>query len=188
MMEDPVTLSRKYADFIQQSLLWHQQQQLPLTTWADATSPSPSQVGDITDGSVHWQPVLQQPSADFSNVEQALALSLHPDIKNFYQHYYGAGLAAEHQRGKLALLMVWNADDVKRLQENIIGHILMKRRLKQRETVFFATTEDDDILLSVLNSTGEVYLERVGQEVSEKLADNLAEFISQLQPCSYEGI
>lgn len=188
MMEDPVTLSRKYADFIQQSLLWHQQQQLPLTTWADLASPSPSQVGDIIDGSVQWQPVLQQPTADFSNVEQALELRLHPDIISYYQHYFGAGLAAEHQRGKLALLMVWNADDLARLQENIIGHILMKRRLKQRETVFFATTEDDDILLSVLNSTGEVYLERVGQEVSEKLASNLAEFISQLQPCSYEGL
>ena len=100
----------------------------------------------------------------------------------------GAGLAAEHSRGKLLLLMVWNSDDVKRLQENIIGHIIMKRRLKQRETVFFATTEDDDILLSVLNGSGEVFLERVGQEVSEKLADNLASFIAQLQPANYNGL
>lgn len=188
MTENRVTLSHIYSDFIQQSLLWHQQQQLTLTTWADPASLSPCQVGDIVDGSVQWQPVLQQPTADFSNVEQALELTLHPDIITFYQHYYGAGLAAEHQRGKLALLMVWNADDLNRLQQNIIGHILMKRRLKQPETVFFATTEDDDIMLSILNSTGEVYLERVGQDVSEKLAANLAQFISQIQPCAYEGL
>ena len=183
-----MALASNYTDFIQQSVHWYQQQQLKLTTWADPDSPSLCQIGEIRDNTVQWQPVLQQAPADFLNVEQALELTLHSDIKCFYQLYYGAGLAAQHARGKLMLLMLWNSDDVKRLQENIIGHIIMKRRLKQRETVFFATTEDDDILLSVLNSTGEVFLEHVGQEVSEKLADNLAGFISQLSPCSAEGL
>ena len=183
-----MTLASNYTDFTQRAVTWYQQQQLTLTTWADPASPSPCQLENMDDSTVLWQPVLQQPQADFSNVEQALELSLHQDIKQFYQLYFGAGLAAQHKRGKLMLLMVWNADDVKRLQENVIGHIIMKRRLKQRETVFFATTEDDDILLSVLNGSGEVFLERVGQEVSEKLADNLASFISQLTPCSYDGL
>ncbi|WP_027669815.1 SecY-interacting protein [Rheinheimera baltica] len=183
-----MTLASNYTQFVQQAIQWHQQQQQLLITWADAASPSPCQQGDIVDNQVTWQPVLQQPLADFSNVEQALELTLHADIKAFYSLYYGAGLAAEHKRGKLALLMVWNSDDVKRLQENIIGHILMKRRLKQRETVFFATTEDDDILLSVLNSTGEVFLEYVGQEVTEKLADDLATFIQDITPCNYDGL
>lgn len=183
-----MTLATNYAHFVQQAVLWHQQQQQRLTTWADPASPSPCQLGEIADNTVAWQPVLQQPAATFDNIEQALELTLHADVKTFYSLYYGAGLAAEHSRGKLALLMVWNQADVNRLQENIIGHIIMKRRLKQRETVFFATTEDDDILLSVLNSSGEVYLEHVGQEVSEKLADNLQQFICQLQPCSYDGL
>lgn len=183
-----MSLTTSYSQFIQQHLKWQQQQQQILTTWADPASPSPAQLGDIVGNSVAWQPVVQQTPASFSNVEQALELTLHNDITQFYASYYGAGLAAQHARGKLMLLMVWNAADLARLQENIIGHILMKRRLKQRETVFFATTEDDDILLSVLNSSGEVYLEHVGQEVSEKLADDLAEFISQLSPCSHDGL
>jgi SecY interacting protein Syd len=183
-----VSLNSNYSQFVQQVLLWQQQQQQVLTTWADLESPSPAQLGNITDNSVSWQPVLQQTPASFDNVEQALELTLHADIKQFYALYYGAGLAAKHPRGKLALLMVWNTSDLARLQENIIGHILMKRRLKQRETVFFASTEDDDVLLSVLNSTGEVYLEHVGQEVREKLADDLAQFFTQLQPCSYDGL
>ncbi|MEH8018032.1 SecY-interacting protein [Rheinheimera muenzenbergensis] len=187
-MADPVTISDIYPQFVQQALAWQQQNHSTLLTWADEQSPSPCQLGAIEHNQVQWQPVLQQPQADFSNVEHALELSLHDDIKQFYQLYYGAGLAAQHQRGKLMLLMVWNSDDVKRLQENIIGHIIMKRRLKQRETVFFATTEDDDIMLSVLNSSGEVYLEHVGQEVSEKLADNLAQFMAQLVPCSADGL
>lgn len=183
-----MTISDIYPQFIRQTLAWYQQQQLRLLTWADPDSPSPCQLGDIVHNEVEWQPLLQQPQADFSNVEQALELTLHQDLKQFYQLYFGAGLPALHSRGKLMLLMVWNQDDIKRLQENIIGHILMKRRLKQRETVFFATTEDDDIMLSVLNSTGEVYLEYVGREVNEKLADNLPQFLAQLSPCSAEGL
>ncbi|MEO3679472.1 SecY-interacting protein [Rheinheimera sp. FR7-31] len=183
-----MSLTEIYHDFVSQWLSWQTNQQHPLVTWADPDSPSPCQRGDIQHNQVQWQPVKQVQPADFANVEQALELELHADIKTFYQLYFGAGLAAQHPRGKLMLLMVWNDDDVKRLQENIIGHIIMKRRLKQRETLFFATTEDDDILLSVLNSTGEVYLEHVGQEVKEKLADNLAQFLSQLTPCSSDGL
>ncbi|MDX3773242.1 SecY-interacting protein [Chromatiaceae bacterium AAb-1] len=179
--------SHIYTAFIERAIQWHQQHRLPLLTWADPASVSPCQQGEAVDGQVHWKPVLQQPVADFSNVEQALELVLHPDITAFYSLYYGAGLAAEHPKGRLALLMVWNKDDLVRLQENIIGHILMKRRLKQQETVFFAVTDDDSIMLSVLNSTGEVFLEHTGKEVKEKLADNLADFISGLTPAAYEG-
>lgn len=183
-----MSLTDIYHDFVNRWHDWQNSQQHPLMTWADPASPSPCQIGRIKAEQVQWQPVKQTQPANFANIEQALELELHADIKTFYQLYFGAGLSAEHPRGKLMLLMVWNDDDVKRLQENIIGHIIMKRRLKQRETVFFATTEDDDILLSVLNSTGEVYLEHVGQEVTEKLADNLAQFLSQLTPCSPEGL
>ena len=183
-----MTLASIYTQFIQNALQWLQQQQSELITWSDPASPSPCQLAQLPEQMVRWQPVPQQHSADFSNVERALELELHPDIKQFYSIYYGAGLAALHSKGRLQLLMVWNEDDVKRLQENIIGHILMKRRLKQREKVFFATTEDDDILLSVLNETGEVYQEHVGQEVTVKLADNLTEFIASLAPCQADGL
>lgn len=179
-----MALVQVLTEFIEQSVQWHQQQQLPLVTWADPADTSPCQQKDIAPQQVQWQPVLQPESTSFSNVEQALEFTLHPDIVAFYSLYFGAGLAAEHSCGKLELLMVWNNADLARLQENMIGHILMKRRLKQRETVFFATTDDDEYLLSVLNSSGEVYLEKVGHEVTVKLADNLAEFILQLQPAN----
>lgn len=177
-----MTLPQIYRHFIERAVAYHQTPQQPLVTWADPGSPSVCQQGDIIDQQVAWLPVLQQPAATFDNVEHALGMTLHQDIKAFYSQYYGAGLKAKHSKGELELLMVWNTDDLARLQENIIGHILMKRRLKQRETVFFAVTDDDNIMLSVLNSSGEVYLESVGKEVSEKIADNLSEFITALQP------
>lgn len=177
-----------YANFIKQSQSWHQAQQLQMTAWADPASPSPCQQQWLADDQVSWLPVVQQPAADFSNVELALEMSLHPDIKDFYSSFYGANLAAEHPRGKLALLMPWNSADIARLQENIIGHILMKRRLKQRETVFFAVTDDENIMLSVLNSSGEVYLEQVGKDVEQKVAANLAELLAQLTPLAYSPL
>lgn len=187
MVDERLALADIYTAFIEQAVAWNRQQQLPMQTWSDPASPSPCQVKVVDDEQVIWQPVLQQPVADFSNVEQALELVLHPDIKLFYGLYYGAGFAAEHQQGKLALLMVWNEADLRRLQENIIGHILMKRRLKQQETVFFAVTDDESIMLSVLNSTGEVFMEHTGREVKQKLADNLADFIRSLTPAAYDG-
>lgn len=183
-----MSVTTAYTNFIEQSQQWHQAENIMMTCWADKDSPSPCQLSWLTSEQVQWQPVLQQPVADFSNVDTALEITLHPDIKAFYSLYYGANLAAEHTQGKLALLMPWNQADIARLQENIIGHILMKRRLKQRETVFFAVTDDEDIMLSVLNSTGEVYLERVGQEVSQCIAANLAEFIASIKPTAYSPL
>ncbi len=50
--------------------------------------------------------------------------------------------------------------DFERLQQNLIGHILMKQKLKQAITLFFAVTDEDDIILSVNNNTGEVWAEK----------------------------
>jgi SecY interacting protein Syd len=154
------------------------------TSWfsyADPDVGSPCQYGDITeDQQVRWWPVLRGECQDFSNLEHGLEFRLHPDLQAFYGHSYGGGLKVIHQRGNAELLMVWHQEDFSRLQQNIIAHILMKRRLKQRETVFFAVTDDDDIMLSVLNETGAVYLEHAGCEVKEQLAPSLAEFLQQL--------
>lgn len=180
-------LAASWQDFIERTLTWSQQQQQPLLTERDKVLPSPCEIKAQGDDRVLWQPVLQQPRLDFQAVEQALELTLHADIKAFYGLYYGGGLAAEHAEGKLLLLMPWHEADCDRLKENIIGHILMKRRLRQRETVFVAVTDDENVMVSVLNSSGEVYAESVGKEVQHKLADSLGEFLQQLVPASSEG-
>ena len=149
-------------------------------SYADPELESPAQYGEVQDDLVAWWPVARTTIADFSGLQQALEFSLHPDVQAFYGWGYGGGLAATHARGPLELLMVWHDEDFIRLQHNIIAHILMKRRLKQLETVFIAATDDDELLISVLNSTGEVFLEKVGCEVKELLAPSLASFLQQL--------
>ena len=58
----------------------------------------------------------------------------------------------------------------------------MKQKLKQAETVFFAVTDEEDMIISLDNSSGEVWVERVGCKPHKKLSDSLVDFISQLTP------
>ena len=59
---------------------------------------------------------------------------------------------------------------------------MLKRRLKQPETLFFALTSEDDFILTLNNTSGEVMLEQVGLPPKEALAPDLATFIHSLQP------
>lgn len=151
-------------------------------SWADPSASSPAQYGEVLAEQVAWWPVVQQEPLNFADLERGLELELHPAIKTFYSTLWGGELQVQHQRGSASLLLLWHAEDFVRLQQNIIGHVLMKRRLKQRESVFFAVTDEEDMMLSVLNSTGEVYLEQTGREVSQLIAPDLASFLTQLKP------
>ncbi|MER2491185.1 SecY-interacting protein [Catenovulum sediminis] len=133
-----------------------------------------------SDDSCQWKAIERTDDSQLKNIEQALQISLNPDVVDFYTAFYAPSLTAEFESNQLVLLQVWNDDDFKILQENIIGHLLMKKKLKQQATVFIASTDDDEYLISVVNQTGAVMLERVGQEPCRKLADSLAEFISAL--------
>ena len=129
-----------------------------------------------------WTPVLRKTPGDFKGIETALEMKIHPDAVSFFGRYWSDNLNAETKQGKLQLLQAWNEADFQRLQENLIGHLLMKRRLKQAESVFFALTDEDDFILSIDNVSGAVLLEQIGLVAKETLAPDLASFIDQLQP------
>ena len=149
----------------------------------DSDWPSPCEQRDVDDGVlVNWQPVVPEPVLDFSNIESALNISLHGDICAYYSSFFSANLTAETADGQLELLFAWSQRDFERLQENILGHIWMKRKLKQPETVFFAVTDTDDVNLVIVNETGEVWAEKVGKKPHKKIADDLVEFLSIIEP------
>ncbi|MCF2948415.1 SecY-interacting protein [Paraglaciecola aquimarina] len=131
---------------------------------------------------VEWQPVIRKDTADFSGMETALDFTIHADIKAFYSRYWSDNLIAKTEKGRLQLLQAWNLDDFERLQQNLIGHILMKRRLNQPETLFFGLTDEEDFILTLDNTSGRVMLEQVGVQPTEVLAPSLAEFIKTLEP------
>jgi len=135
-----------------------------------------------TGDSVTWQPVKRSGVINFNDLEKALDMKIHQDVISFYSAYWSDNLSAETDKGYLQLLQPWNQHDFERLQQNLVGHILMKRRLKQPETLFVALTDEDDFILTVDNVSGEVMLEQVGLLPKEVVAANLADFIRSLQP------
>ena len=153
----------------------------------DKDWPSAAVDTNVTHGEwAKWTPKRQTQNNDLSALTQGLEIMPNPQLQTFFTRYWSDNLAAQTPRGQLQLLQAWNPDDFVRLQENLIAHVLMKRRLGQRDTLFFAVTDDDDFILSVLNETGEVVLEQVGQEPIEVLAPDLASFISALHPAAYQ--
>jgi SecY interacting protein Syd len=175
-------LQQQLLQLAQQSEALARQRGEQWRAWADPAESSPAQFGEVVAEQVAWWPVAQTTPLDFVGIEQGLDLTLHPSIKEFYATLWGADLPVAHPRGPASLLLLWHPGDFVRLQQNLIAHVLMKRRLKQRETLFFAVTDEEDTMLSVLNSTGEVFLEHTGQEVKQLLAPDLLSFLRQLRP------
>ena len=148
---------------------------------------SPIYVNVIDDDVVEWQPVKQQPPLDFSPLEAALELTFHEHVKSFYGRWFSGDLAVsvthnDEQHG-VSLLQAQGPEDAERLLQNITGHILMKRKLKQPETVFIGLVDEaDDLLLSIDNATGAIGLEWIGKPQHEVLYAELDDFLAACTP------
>ncbi|WP_427976850.1 SecY-interacting protein [Agarivorans sp.] len=141
---------------------------------------SPCQLGEEQNGNILWKPFLREQQGDFSGIEHALELPLHASVKAFYGDYFSAGLVMDYQQNRIELVQAWNEQDFEMLLENIIGHLLMQRRLKQKATVFIATTDDEMKVVSIDNDSGEVVLEQLGKGIELVLASCLDEFLAKL--------
>ena len=162
-----------------------------LITKYDADFPSPCfgsiENISIKNGSdVDWQPIRRPSPIDIDNTAQALNLEMHHDVHTLFSRYYSFDLNAATDRGQLTILQSINDDDFERLQKNLIAHVLMKRKLRQQETLFFALTDEDDFVLSLIPQTSEVVLEFIGKSHQETIASNLIEFFETLRPAPKE--
>lgn len=134
------------------------------------------------DQAVSWQPVKREVEGSFANVEHALELTLWPEINHFYGQYFSAPLLFDSEWGTGELLQVWNEDDFTCLQQNLIGHLMMKKKLKQPPTWFIGLLDEGDKMLTINNSDGSVWIELPGEIPTQQLSPSLAEFIGALSP------
>ena len=151
----------------------------------DAQWPSPCEFTDNSnsvDDKTYWKPVKHQDDLAFDNVGRAMDLVVDEQYSALFSLFYADNINAQHKDGPLQFLQAWSQDDFERLQQNLIGHLMMKAKLKQPATLFFALTDEDDLNLVVVNDSGEVWLEYVGKEPHKKVADDLIEFITQSTP------
>ncbi|MCL2916979.1 SecY-interacting protein [Shewanella litorisediminis] len=129
-----------------------------------------------------WQMVPRHEAAVFDNVSHAMGIELHSDINGFYGHLFAGPLQFDSPWGEGELIQIWNEEDFVLLQQNILGHLMMKKQLKQPQTWFIGLIGDVDEMISVNNADGSVWREVAGQEPHEQLADSLEAFLQQLNP------
>jgi SecY interacting protein Syd len=149
----------------------------------DPAWPSECLVGDPdAGGMIHWEPRERGDVADFSGLERALDVEIHPDIKIFYGSYWAGAIELEAEEGGMTLIQLWNEDDFDRLAENILGHAMAKQRVDAPLTIFIACTDEGELMLSVENETGRVVLEEPGNLPIRTISPSLAEFLDRLDP------
>ena len=149
----------------------------------DPDWPSPCEQGEADSGQmIGWQPVRRKKQADFSGLENAMELTLHPSVVDYYGHYYSGPLLGMLAERELELLQIWNKDDQDRLQQNIIGHLLMQKKLKHSPTVFIGCVHNSEQMVSIDNETGAVVLEVAGVRERQVIAGSLSDFLKALQP------
>lgn len=138
---------------------------------------SPCETEQVADGEmVQWQWLEQSGLHNFDVLEKALELTLHPDIKEYYTAIYAGSLFVAVDDLQIEMLQVWNEQDFEHLSHNIIGHILMQRRLKLDYTVFIGCVINSDQMLCVDNQTGELLLEVAGSRERKIIAKSLSDF------------
>lgn len=171
-----------FALFERQQALWQEQKQSLPRQRFEQDWISPCQVGDVKDGKIEWKPVKREPSVDLSNIEQALEVQLHPSIVDFFCSAYADCIPCLFDGHPIDLIQVWNEEDFKLLQENMIAHFMMQKRLNKPASMFIASCSDEMQIISVLNETGQVQLETLGKGQEAVLAENLSEFLAMLEP------
>ena len=115
-------------------------------------------------------------------VERAMEIVVQPAVHAFYVTQFAGDMPARLGDLTLTLLQTWSEDDLQRVQENLIGHLVTQKRLKLSPTLFIATLDSDLDVISVCNLSGEVIKETIGTRNRETLAPSLADFLTRLEP------
>ncbi len=149
----------------------------PPQIMVDSDWPSPCQAHSNNGQLAAWQPVAQVKASAFNDLEKALPISFSPDFIEFYASVYSHNLTVSFEGARYELLQCWSDQDLTRLAQNMTGHVLMKRRLKQDDSLFIGLTDEEDLLLTLHNQTGQVCLEYLGRAPHQVLSQSLLLFL-----------
>ncbi|VTN11315.1 SecY interacting protein Syd [Raoultella terrigena] len=81
---------------------------------------------------------------------------------SYYTTQFAGDMQARFAGETMTLLQAWSPDDFQRMQENLIGHLVVQKRLKLSPTLFIATLDSELDVISVCNVSGEVLKETLG--------------------------
>lgn len=143
--------------------------------------PSPCVISSL-DARVIWQPMPFSAEPNVKGVERAMDIVVQPVVHAFYTTQFAGDMPARFADITLTLLQTWSEDDLQRVQENLIGHLVTQKRLKLSPTLFIATLDSELDVISVCNLSGGVVKETIGTRNRQVLAPSLADFLAQLTP------
>lgn len=153
---------------------------LPLCEW-EADWRSPCELDEPREGRVAWRPHQRPVPADFAAMADALELTLHPSALALFGHWFSRPLPCSYKGLRIELILPWNEADLDLLKENLIGHLLMLRKLKRTPSLFIATTRNEMTLVSLDNESGQVWLEWLDSGRRLALAPSLPDFLARLE-------
>jgi SecY interacting protein Syd len=153
---------------------------LPLCGWEDEWR-SPCELSDPVEQQVAWRPYQRPEPADFSAVAAALELTLHPAAVALFGHWFSQPIPCSYKGLRLELILPWNNADLDLLKENLIGHLLMLRKLQRTPSLFIATTRNEMTLVSLDNESGQIWLEWLDSGRRLPLAPSLPALLAQLE-------
>ncbi|MFH2500505.1 SecY-interacting protein [Klebsiella indica] len=143
----------------------------------------PSPCISSTEGNgVFWQPQPFSLAQNINAVERALEIVVQQALHSYYTTQFAGDMQACFADETMTLLQSWNPDDFQRMQENLIGHLVVQKRLKLSPTLFIATLESELEVISVCNISGEVIKETLGTRRRTTLSPSLVSFLNQLKP------
>ena len=143
--------------------------------------PSPC-ISATDDDGVFWQPQPFSLAQNISAVERALDIVVQQPLHSYYTTQFAGDMSGRFAGETLTLLQTWSEEDFQRVQENLIGHLVVQKRLKLAPTLFIATLESERDVISVCNLSGEVIKETLGTAKRITLSPSLASFLSHLEP------
>ncbi|HCM8869333.1 SecY-interacting protein [Klebsiella pneumoniae] len=143
--------------------------------------PSPCVV-DTQGEAVFWQPQPFSLAQNISAVERALDIVVQQPLHSYYTTQFAGDMSGRFAGETLTLLQTWSEEDFQRVQENLIGHLVVQKRLKLSPTLFIATLESELDVISVCNLSGEVVKETLGTAKRITLSPSLAGFLNHLEP------
>lgn len=143
--------------------------------------PSPCIISS-TDDAVFWQPQPFVGENNLNAVERAFDIVVQPAVHAFYTTQFAGDMHAQFADEKLTLLQTWSEDDFRRVQENLIGHLVTQSASSYH--LRFLLPHKIMSLTSFRCAICPVKCAKklLGTRKRTVLAASLAEFLTQLKP------
>lgn len=133
------------------------------------------------DAGVFWRPTSRDASGIFEGLESAMGWPFRPEISQFYGAFWANGICVQHGDLCFDLIQIWNEEDEENLKENMLGHLFAKKKNRLPFSFFMGSASGNNVI-ALEQESGHVVLEKPGYKAHQILAENLEQFLLNLDP------